>query len=301
MFEPNCILVKNAPEIHLKTTFVERYFLKKLKGHIKFALEKNNAGLEGISSERGRLVLKLKDLKKGLGILKNVFGIHAVSIAQEFNETDFGKIVENSLSCCENFSEGDTFAVRASVAENNFFRSRDLEMELGERILGKFPFLKVSLKNPEKEVFVEVKKNSFYIFFENSAGLGGLPLGCEGNVAIFAEKSDEFLVSAFLMMKRGCNIYPVIREKSPEFEKFLEKIVPFNCFREFFLTEEKSLQKLVEEKEILAFIDCSGKLDGAVLRKIEKNKKEFSMPFFYPLVCFPQNKFDGILKLVKNE
>jgi len=302
MFEPNCVLIKNAPEIHLKTSFVEDFFLKKLREHIRHSLKKNNIEIHDISSERGRIVLKSGDLGKSLVLLKKVFGIHAISIAQSFEEKDFEKIIEKTLSCCGNFFEKeDTFAVRASVVNSKPFHSREIEMALGEKILRKFPFLKVSLKFPKKEVFVEVKKDSFYVFFENFKGLGGIPVGCEGNVGVFFSEKKECLAASYLMLKRGCNVFPIIKEKTPEIEKNISLLLPFNSFQDFFLTEEKDLQTLIEKKQIIALIDCSKTLDKSVLEKISENRKKFQLPFFYPLLCFPKEELERILKLVENE
>ncbi len=299
MFKPDCVLIKTAPEIHLKTSFVEDFFLKKLKEHIRHSLKKNNIEIKSFSAERGRIILKSGDLDKSLVLLKKLFGIHAVSLAQSFEEKDFEKMLEKTLSCCENFfEEGDIFAVRASVVNSKPFHAREIEIKLGEKILQKFPFLKVSLKFPKKEVFVEVKKDSFYVFFENFKGLGGIPVGCEGNVGVFFSENKECLVACFLMLKRGCNVFPIIKGKTPELEKNISLLLPFNSFQDFFLTEEKDLQTLIEKKQLIALVDCSASLDKSVLEKISENKEKFQLQFFYPLLGFPKEELERILKLL---
>lgn len=300
MFEPNCVLIKVSPEIHIKSDFVKKFFLKKLREHIKFSLKQNGIEVLQIVSERGRLAVFCANLEKAMVVLRKVFGIQSIALAQKINESDFEKILQNSIECIDAgfFNEGDTFAVRASVFGKKEFNSRNVEEKLGEKILQKFPFLKVSLKNPKKEVFAELKQKDFYVFFENFGGLNGLPAGVEGNIGLLYCGKKECLISCFLMLKRGCNVFPIIEKSNPDFEKAFEKLKKFNCFRDFVLTEKKDLENLLKSKDVIALADCEANPEN-VLQKSKKFKGVFSIPVFFPMAFFPKSEIERIWKLIE--
>ena len=64
----------------------------------------------------------------------------------------------------------------------------------------------VDLSNPDLTIFVEVRDDDAYIFHEKIKGPGGLPLGTQGKVVCLISSGIDSPVSAYLMMKRGCEV-----------------------------------------------------------------------------------------------
>jgi len=293
-----CLLVKTASEISLKSPFVRRFFTKKLVQSIKFALKRNKVECSAITRGGGRLYIFCENPEKAGKVLSTVSGIHATAVAEKFK---LGEMEKNVLSFSKSvLKQGDEFALDANTARNKGFSSKDLENRLGAAVMKEIPGLVVRLKNPKKKISVEVREKDFFVYLNQKPGLGGLPSGAEGSVAMFFEGKEEELLAAFLLMHRGCNIFPVVKKKTKALEKHLEKLIPFNDYREFSLTGEKDLEKLIEGRKIKAVATADEKIDGKSLGEYEKFNKEHELIVLRPLLLYPEElgkKFKKILKL----
>jgi thiamine biosynthesis protein ThiI len=63
--------------------------------------------------------------------------------------------------------------------------------------------INASLRNFDKEVYVNVTKDAAYIFTEKKKGLGGLPVGSEGTCIVLISGGIDSPVAAWFAMKRG--------------------------------------------------------------------------------------------------
>ena len=301
MIEQECLLLKTASEISLKSPFVRRFFTKKLEQSIKFSLKRHGIELNKIARGGGRLYIFCQDSEKAQKILLTISGIHATAIAQHFKPAEHDEVESQTVSFAKKFlKEGDEFAIDARSTGNKL-SARDLERNIGAAVMDAIPNLKVKLKNPEKEIFIEVSKKDFFIYTEQVKGLGGLPSGAEGAVAMFFEGKEDELPAAFLLMHRGCNIFPIVKKNLKELEEHIAKLVPFNDYRQFALTTEKNLPKLLEERKIRAIATADSKTDSKSLAEYEKFNKKQNLLVLRPLLLYPEEKKANILKLFVNE
>jgi adenylyl- and sulfurtransferase ThiI len=176
------------------------------------------------------------------------------------------------------------------------FSSMELAAKLGGVFLHQVPSLKVDLKNPKKEIFVEVRNNFCYLYTSEISGLKGLPLGVEGNVGVlFSGKKEEFLAALFAL-KRGCNVFPIIENPKniPKVKSILKKLHPYNSFREFLLTPKKDIQKLIDAPDInlQAVIQADMKLTQ---KNIQDNFLN-TIPIFRPLLFYSSKALNSELK-----
>ena len=79
-------------------------------------------------------------------------------------------------------------------------------MELGGRLLEKFPHLSVDVKNPEVTVTVEVRDENAFVHAENIKGAGGLPVGSSGKAMLLLSGGIDSPVAGYMMAKRGVHI-----------------------------------------------------------------------------------------------
>jgi thiamine biosynthesis protein ThiI len=111
-------------------------------------------------------------------------------------------------------SPGSDFAVLTRRVGEHPFSSRDINREVGAAILEAVPRARVNLSTPDHKIFVEVRGNDSYIFFEIVGGIGGLPVGSQGKVvALFSGGVNSFL-AACLVLKRGCLVFPIFFDES---------------------------------------------------------------------------------------
>ena len=62
---------------------------------------------------------------------------------------------------------------------------------------------KVNLNNPQKEIFLEARKQCWFVYFKKQKGPGGLPVGSQGKVLALISGGIDSPVASFLMAKRG--------------------------------------------------------------------------------------------------
>ncbi len=285
-----CLLVKTASEIALKSVFVRRFFTKKLVQSIRFALKRNKIACKEIIRGGGRLFLFCSDCKKAQRVLSTVSGIHATAIALYFQGADYSEIEKQTVAFAEKLlKKGDTFALDVNVANNKEFSGRDLERRLGAVVQKEIEGLKVKLKNPEKEICIEIRKKDFFIYRQQALGLGGLPLGAEGSVALLFSGKKGDLLAGFLMLRRGCNVFPVVKKANARMRKAIAKLVPLNGYRKFVLTEEKDLQKLVAERNIQAIVAPDSKTDAKSLSAYKRFDAKQQLVVLRPLLLYPKD------------
>lgn len=227
MKQINQVILIRYGEIFLKSRFVFSQFEKKLIENISRHLK--TAGINfGLKKERGRIFISIdqKDETIVFERLKKVFGIVSFSPTEHLKTT---KLAEIKKFCRRNFKgfvkKGETFAVRAKRAGQHPFSSKDLENEVGAAIRGK-----VNLKNPKKEIFVEVREKDTYVFTEVIPGPGGLPLSTAGKVISLISGGIDSPAASYLAMKRGCRViflhfhsFPLVSKKSIEKSKEIVK------------------------------------------------------------------------------
>lgn len=214
-------------ELFLKSEGVRRVFKKRLVNNLIFFLEKRNLKFK-IFPSRERIFVETKSLEKCLEILKNIFGISwsapcfflekgALEQVCEFVKRNYLKWIK----------QGQTFALRVT-------RDRGGTGEKREEIINKIAKVirrKVNLSNPQKEIFIERRKNGWFLYFKKEKGQGGLPAGCEGKVLTLMSGGIDSPPAAFLLAKRGAenvwvhfHSYPLVSRASIEKVKELAKI-----------------------------------------------------------------------------
>ncbi|MCX6798901.1 MAG: THUMP domain-containing protein [Candidatus Diapherotrites archaeon] len=284
-----CVLVKTASEIAIKSPPVRQFFTKKLLRNIRFALRRNSVKCEKIIRGGGRLYLFCGNAKKAQKVLLLVPGIHAAALAAHFEGVGYAAIESAVVSSAKkHLKKGDSFALDVTVANNRDFSASDLERRLGAAVQREIAGLKVKLKQPEKEVCVEIGKKDFFIYAGQQPGIAGLPIGVEGNVALLMGGTNRDLPAAFLMMRRGCNVFPVAKKRGRKIENLLEKIVPLNNFRRFVVTERENLPALIRERNIKALVTSDSKVDSASLRSYSKFDAIQHLVVLRPLLLYPK-------------
>ncbi len=132
-----------------------------------------------------------------------VMGVVSVSPVKGFIHGGLNDIVELGKEFFRERVRGKIFAVRARRVGEHDFTSRDIEVKLGEALLGAGA-RGVDLENPEYIAYVEVRWGEVYFYDKVIKGPGGLPIGSEGRVLALFSGGIDSPVAAWLMLKRGC-------------------------------------------------------------------------------------------------
>ncbi len=155
--------------------------------------------------------LLIESEEKELPFLAKVFGLVSYSPVQK-SALDWEELKKTAVNFMQEL-KFKTFKVNAQRQNKKFpFTSPEINRELGKHLEAKTK-REVDLHQPEIELGVEVEEDCCYLFTEKISSVGGLPVGCEGRVALLVDDEDS-LRAGVLMMKRGCAIYPfALKEK----------------------------------------------------------------------------------------
>jgi thiamine biosynthesis protein ThiI len=200
------ILIRYA-EIGLKSTPVRKRFESTMKNNMLDMLMQD--GVEALVTSRGaRFYVEATDIDSAVRSLRKVFGIASMSIAEESTSKMEDMCAVGAQYSLSRLSEGQSFAVKARREGSQDYTSLDMGREIGSAIFlaNEDKGVKVDLTNPDVIFYVEARDNRAFIFQDYIKCHAGLPVGTQGKVIAHLDGSERSIVSAWLMMKRGCRV-----------------------------------------------------------------------------------------------
>ncbi len=185
------MLLISTGEIFLKGKN-KGFFITRLMKNVRAAL-----GTTGIVFQQNKIICEQEE---GHEKIKRIFGITHYAVAKKAAFEDIGHVALSFVSGQK------TFRITAHRRVKIGKTSEELNKEIGGVILAKHPDMNVKLKNPELEIYIDIFKDTAYIYTNIIQGPGGLPVGVSGAVHIHVTNEINATVAGFLMMKRGCSI-----------------------------------------------------------------------------------------------
>lgn len=239
---------------NLKNTFIVRcgeialkgmnkpYFERVLVERVRKSLKKYN-GTE-VKRQEGLIFVKAEKeygVEPVLNDISKVFGVASVSHAVEVESdmAEIGRVAGEYMLDLIQKRDIKTFKVEAKRADKTFpMESPRIAREIGGAVLKACKVLSVDVHTPDCVLYVNVRKNSSYIYADKIKGFGGLPLGTNGKGLILLSGGIDSPVAAWMMAKRGMMIeavhfhsYPYTSERAREKVHELARIVAGYCGR----------------------------------------------------------------------
>jgi len=189
------------------------YFLSCLKDNIKNALKNFNVE---IKYDRGRMfIISDDDYDDILKRVKNIFGIHEINIGYEINGNDLN-IIENNLIELIKDEEFTTFKVETKRSYKDYpLTSMEISKKMGGVVLKTCQNVQVDVRNPEKLIHIEIRKDKTYIYFNGVKGLGGYPVSSLGKGLLMLSGGIDSPVAGYLAQKRGVKLEAIYFESPP--------------------------------------------------------------------------------------
>ncbi|KRM93659.1 tRNA sulfurtransferase [Lentilactobacillus senioris DSM 24302 = JCM 17472] len=162
-----------------------------------------------VKAQRDRLHVQLNgaDANEVMNRLSLVFGIEnfSPSIRIEKNMTDIKQTVLEMIK--QQYQPGMSFKINTRRQDKDFeFDTNQINLQLGDHVIDNIPGIKVSMKQPDISVRVEIRMNGAYISSETIKGAGGLPVGTGGHATMMLSGGIDSPVASYLGMKRGVKI-----------------------------------------------------------------------------------------------
>lgn len=208
-------------EITLKSNRSRKKFLRLLIRNIKDALISDGIRKYRVINLWSRILINFPDEYGLPSSLKRVFGITSLSSTYVFYFESYGDILDKGEELFRNIVRNHLFAVRVRRIGDHSFSSMDVARDLGSRL---YNYSKgVSLKNPEIEVFVEIRGKRCFFYSEVMKAFGGLPISSEGKVVSLISGGFDSAVASWFSLKRGAEIYYMFLNLNGE--EYLRKVM----------------------------------------------------------------------------
>ena len=259
------VVIVRYSEIHLKGNnrgFFERIFAENMEKALK--------GVKHvIRKQSGRYVVENfcdGDAEYIANRLKNVFGVHTISIALKV-KTSLDNIFQAVKSVAP---KSGTFKVETHRADKTFaLNSMQINAEIGGRLLEIFPDLKVDVHTPDTLIGIDLRENGTSLIFSGTInGVGGMPVGTAGKGMLLISGGIDSPVAGYMMAKRGMRIecihfhsYPYTNMQAREkVEELAGVLAEYSCGTTLNIVKVTHIQEEIHKK-------CNGDYMVTLLRR----------------------------------
>lgn len=188
------------------------FFLKTLRDNV----DKKLANIShDIKYDYGRMIVYTNDYDKAVSKIKEVFGIHEITIGYLFSERDLDSIKLNALKLTLDMPF-TTFKVETKRSDKKYpIKSPDISREVGSYLLSHLNNKSVDVHNPDLTVNIEIRLNEVLIYFNGEKGLGGYPVSTLGKGLLMLSGGIDSPVAGYLAIKRGVKIEAIYFDSPP--------------------------------------------------------------------------------------
>lgn len=300
------VIARVGGEIGIKSKFVRGFYERKLMNAIRSSLKKNGIIFSEIIRAGGRIYVFTDDYEEAAKKISKIFGISSTSfgLATSSNLKDVTEV--GTELAVTHFKPG-TFAVKCRRSGSHPYTSMDVASVLGASILGLRKDLKVNLKKPDQNLYVEIRDDRAYLYLESIKGPDGFPLGTQDLLLGIIDDTKESVIASWCMMKRGSVIKAITFEVNGTLPKKtrrnlmkLLEWIPEAELETIIVTLSIDDEKLLRSYELLIAAALAkkegilGVVSGVRPSKIEKLKSltGIGIEVFFPLIALEKQTLD---------
>lgn len=281
------ILVRYG-ELALKSPYVRKIFESTLATNIRNALASYHISCH-LHKDRDRMYVRTDAITPALDALSRVFGITSFSPAFETEATldHIGTLAQKITS--HKLSKDTSFSLRVTRTGTHPFSSQDAAVTIGNVLRRKTTAI-VNLTSPDVIIFIEIRNDKAYLFFERRSGTGGMPLETQGTVLALIDDAYS-LLAVWYLMRRGCHVLVfttkeiMIKQSTSFLDYWFQKPT-------LFVSKSLHGQENEEINHIIKEHNCSAVVTGHTLsenpeetiRAIGVLKSQLSVPVLTPLI-----------------
>lgn len=210
-------------ELMLKGKNRKKFINDSIKQILK-SIEGFEVGEYFLDHEKLFIEVQKDDFDEIIDKVKMVFGLSYVykSIQTEKNLKDIEQAVIEIIKD-KGIEENVTFKAFGNRADKSFdMNSMQIAAKVGGFVLKNFDNFKVDIKNPEVEVYVDIRQKA-YVYLDKIKTIGGLPIGTGGRAMLLLSGGIDSPVAGFEMASRGVEIaalhfhsYPFTSERAQD-------------------------------------------------------------------------------------
>ena len=188
-----------------------------------------------VRKAQGRIYVTYEeeDYEEAVAALTKVFGIAWICPVTQMEPAGFEELKKQVVQFMretyfsENTQASYTFKVNCRRAEKSYpMTSMEINMEIGEILLEKFPGLKVDVHHPDIMLNIEIRPKDINLYSVAVEGLNGMPVGSSGKAMLLLSGGIDSPVAGYLVSKRGVSLDAVYFHAPPyTSERAKQKVV----------------------------------------------------------------------------
>lgn len=204
-------IIRLFPEISIKSKPVRNRLIKLVRQNIVNVCKHHNICVNAYA-QWDKIVAVFgsenEPVSKDTAIneLSRIPGIHSFMEVNEYPFTDLDSLFESIKDVVGPAIENKTFAVRIKRKGNHEFNSQQAERIVGGKFKAAYSNRGVCLDNPEVLIKIEIENQIAYLSGEKHLGIGGYPVGSQGEVFSLISGGFDSGVSTYDMLHRGCRV-----------------------------------------------------------------------------------------------
>ncbi|MBU3826369.1 MAG: tRNA 4-thiouridine(8) synthase ThiI [Candidatus Anaerobiospirillum merdipullorum] len=201
-------IVRLFPEISIKSRPVRNRMIAQLQQNIINAALHHNLTLH-VFSQWDKQFVRCADEDRARAItqLSRIPGIHSFQAVTEFPFQNFDDIFAGCREILGPRIADKTFALRVRRRGKHSFTSQQAERILGGMFKAHYPNRGVNLSHPEVTLNIEIDQDTAFVIEESFKGLGGFPIGPQGEVMSLLSGGFDSGVSTYEAIRRGLRVH----------------------------------------------------------------------------------------------
>jgi len=198
-------ILKLFPEIMIKGSSAKRQMVGQLYNNLVKLLERFSSEIKVKKfSDKIEVVTPVDVVVEVRQTLLDTPGIEQVLEALQFNDMDsLDKIKIQVSEVMTHMIDGKTFVIRVKRSGKHPYNSTKIEQTVGGYMLAHSSAKGVDLHNPEVTIRLELINNQLNIITTKHIGLGGFPIGTQGDILSLMSGGFDSTIASYLTMKRG--------------------------------------------------------------------------------------------------
>ena len=204
-------IIKLFPEITIKSKSVRQRMIKVLQGNVRNVIRRVDPSVR-VRMDWDKLVVSCDGDTPAMRdavveVLSCTPGIQCFLEVQEFRFTELHDIYLHTAALYGDQLAGQTFCVRVKRHGKHEFTSIEVERYVGGGLNQNHVTGGVRLKNPDRQINLEIEDDKLYLITQIHPGLGGYPLSTQEDVLSLISGGFDSGVSSYHFIKRGCRVH----------------------------------------------------------------------------------------------
>lgn len=203
-------IIKLFPEIMVKGNAVKKKMVSQLHDNLRTQLLRINSKMQTKRYwDKIEVFCEDDETKSVLKILMQTPGVEQILQADQFHAETMQEIAEQvAVSAVERIKD-KTFVVRAKRTGTHTFTSFEMERFVGAHIYSEGDPTGVDLHNPQVKIELELHQHQLNVIRKRHRGLGGFPLGTQGELLSLMSGGFDSTIASYLTIKRGIKTHYV--------------------------------------------------------------------------------------------